>query len=82
MNNFYIYHIIFTTRLCLFQNNSHRLIKDLPITNTEIQMIMALPAPPRLWAETVAMQPSPPPIRVPITRFTPLPSVAPACQSN
>ena len=43
-------------------------------------MTMELPTPPRLWPKTAAMQPSPPPIAVPIPRLKPLPSVAPAYQ--
>lgn len=42
-------------------------------------MIIELPTPPRFWATTAAMQPSPPPNIVPIPRFKPLPNVAPAC---
>ena len=54
----------------------------LPKINTEMLMAMALPALPvfwaKLWAKSAARQPKPPPKIVPIPRFRPLLSVAPA----
>lgn len=58
-----------------------RLIRNLPKINTKVPMIIELATPPlpTFCAKTAAMQPSPPPNTVPIPRFKPFPSVAPAC---